>query len=633
MQKLISQVAKSLFSFTVVRIYLLSQLITRAILCCYALSQREIQILDLIEIFLIGTFNDWVSLCYCLPVILLFTTLLHKLLSRYQRVYLTCCFIVYSGTIMLLIFIMVAEITFWDEFSTRFNFIAVDYLIYTNEIIGTVKESLPYVQILLAIGITTLLISVLSRKYLINKIRNTENSYYLRNAIILLLLSLLAFNFYDPNKLSFSTNRYVKELAKNGPYEFCSAFFNNSLDYNSFYPVIDSKDALAIVRANLSSDEQQFLDNISISRKIRSGTKNQKYNVVFIVVESLSGEFMEKFGNKQNITPNLDKLADESIFFANLYAVGTRTVRGLEALTLSAPPTPGSSIIRRPNNHSLFNIGTVFKREGYDINFIFGGYSYFDNLQNYFSGNGYNILDRNHLEAGEISFANIWGVADEDILIKSLELADQSYKEGKPFFSLIMTTSNHRPYTFPEGRIDLPSGGGRNAAVKYTDYAIAHFLNLAKTHPWFDNTIFVITADHCASSAGKTDLPINKYHIPLLIYAPKLLKPQIIDSLASQIDITPTVLGLLDFSYDSKFFGQDVLQSPPNRAFISTYQLLGFMKNDYLVILSPNSLPKSYKLEGSKRTETNNPPANIVEEAISFYQAAYDLYIQGKMVE
>jgi phosphoglycerol transferase MdoB-like AlkP superfamily enzyme len=281
----------------------------------------------------------------------------------------------------------------------------------------------------------------------------------------------------------------------------------------------------------------------------------------------------------------------------------------------------------------LFNIGTVFKREGYDINFIFGGYSYFDNLQNYFSGNGYNILDRNHLGAGEISFANIWGVADEDILIKSLELADQSYKEGKPFFSLIMTTSNHRPYTFPEGRIDLPSGGGRNAAVKYTDYAIAHFLNLAKTHPWFDNTIFVITADHCASSAGKTDLPINKYHIPLLIYAPKLLKPQIIDSLASQIDIAPTVFGILDFSYDSKFFGQDVLQSPPNRAFISTYQLLGFMKNDYLVILSPNSLPKSYKLEGSKRTETNNPPANIVEEAISFYQTAYDLYIQGKMAE
>lgn len=633
MQKLILKTARSFFSFTLVRIYLLSQLITRAILGCYAISQQEIKALDLITIFAIGTFNDLVSLCYFLPVVLLFTILLHKLLSRYQHVYLTCCFIAYASTIMLLTFITLAEITFWDEFGTRFNFIAVDYLIYTNEIIGTVKESLPYVQILLAIGITTLLISILSRKYLINKVSKAKNTYYISHTIILFVLSLLAFNFYDPNKLSFSTNRYAKELAKSGPYEFCSAFFNNSLDYNSFYPAIDSKDALAIVRTNLSSDKQQFLDNISISRTIRSDTKSQKYNVIFIVVESLSGEFMGKFGNKQNITPNLDKLAEESIFFTNLYAVGTRTVRGLEAITLSVPPTPGSSIIRRPNNHPLFNIGTVFKHEGYDINFIFGGYSYFDNLQNYFSGNGYNILDRNHLGAGEISFANIWGVADEDILIKSLELADKSYKGDKPFFSLIMTTSNHRPYTFPEGKVDLPSGGGRNAAVKYTDYAIAHFLKLAKTHPWFDNTIFVITADHCASSAGKTDLPINKYHIPLLIYAPKLLKPQIINSLASQIDIAPTVFGLLNFSYDSKFFGKDVLQSPPNRAFISTYQLLGFMKNDYLVILSPNSLPKSYRLEGNERIETNNPPTGIVEEAISFYQAAYDLYIQGKMVE
>jgi phosphoglycerol transferase MdoB-like AlkP superfamily enzyme len=189
---------------------------------------------------------------------------------------------------------------------------------------------------------------------------------------------------------------------------------------------------------------------------------------------------MGKFGNRQNITPNLDKLADNSIFFTNLYAVGTRTVRGLEAITLSVPPSPGSSIIRRPNNQSLFNISTIFNNQGYDVNFIFGGYSYFDNLQNYFQGHGYNIVDRANLKSNEISFSNIWGVADEDILIKSLEIADQSYESGKPFFSLIMTTSNHRPYTFTEGRIDMPSGSGRDAAVKYTDYAIGKFLELAK---------------------------------------------------------------------------------------------------------------------------------------------------------
>ncbi|MCC8416179.1 MAG: sulfatase-like hydrolase/transferase [Rickettsia endosymbiont of Gnoriste bilineata] len=625
---------KTLFNFPIVRIYLIFQFITRNLLSSYALWQQQITISDLASIFVIGSLNDLVSLCYFLPVILLLIIGFHKLLARYKLLYLSCCFVGYFCIIVLLIFITITEITFWDEFGVRFNFIAVDYLIYTHEIIGTVKESLPYIKILLAIIVITLLIVFFFRKYIINQASTTINSKkYILCTIMLFLLSIVAFNFYNPNKIAFNSNKYAIELAKNGPYEFFSAYFNNSLDYNKFYPVIDKKQALDTVRTSLSKNEELYSDDSTIARYIKANSSNsKKYNIIFITVESLSAEFMGKFGNQQNITPNLDRLADQSIFFTNLYAVGTRTVRGLEAITLSVPPTPGSSIIRRPENQSLFNIGTIFKNEGYVINFINSCYSYIDNLQNYFHGNGYNIVDRGNLKSNEISFSNIWGVADEDILIKSLELADQNYKEGKPFFSLIMTISNHRPYTFPKGRIDLPSGGGRNAAVKYTDYAIGKFLELAKTHPWFENTIFVITADHCASSAGKTDLPINKYHIPLLIYAPNILKPQIVDNLASQIDIVPTILGLLNFSYNSKFFGQDILNMPANRAFISTYQLLGFMKDNHLVILRPQEKAKTYKLAGKDKIEIENIPS-LTEEAISFYQIAYDLYIQGKMRE
>ncbi|WP_341755202.1 LTA synthase family protein [Candidatus Tisiphia endosymbiont of Ptychoptera albimana] len=624
---------KTLFHFPIVRIYLIFHFITRILLSSYALWQQQITISDLVSIFVIGTFNDLISLCYFLPVILLVIIGFYKLLARYKFLYISCSFIAYFCTIALLIFIAIAEIIFWDEFGVRFNFIAVDYLIYTHEIIGTVKESLPYIEILLGIIIITLLIVFFLRKYIINQASTLNGKKHIFCVIMLFLLSLVAFNFYNPNKIAFNSNKYAIELAKNGPYEFFSAYFNNSLDYNKFYPVIDKNQALNIVRSNLSKEQQIYSNATTIERNIRASSFNSnKYNIIFITVESLSGEFMGKFGNQQNITPNLDKLAEQSIFFTNLYAVGTRTVRGLEAITLSVPPTPGSSIIRRPDNQSLFNIATIFKNQGYAVNFLFGGYSYFDNLQNYFHGNGYNIVDQGNLKSNEISFSNIWGVADEDILIKSLELADQNYKEGKAFFSLIMTTSNHRPYTFPEGRIDLPSGGGRSAAVKYTDYAIGKFLELAKTHPWFDNTIFVITADHCASSAGKTDLPVNKYHIPLLIYAPNILKPQIVDNLASQIDIVPTILGLLNFSYNSKFFGQDILNMPANRAFISTYQLLGFMKDNHLVILRPQEQAKTYKLIAEDKIEIENIPS-LVEEAISFYQVAHDLYIQGEMRE
>jgi len=608
---------------TITGLYFLFQSITRIILCFYALRQHEISLIDLPALYSIGIINDLVSICYFLPIILLLSTILSKL----NRIYKILLCSAYFCALIIFSLISLAEIVFWDEFGTRFNFIAVDYLIYTNEIIGTIKESLPYLEILSSIIIFALIISITLRKRIIKNIDTSHNVIY---AIVFFIGSLLAFNFYNSNNFVVSSNKYAIELSKNGPYEFFSAYYNNMLDYHSFYPVIDNDKALEIVRSNYW--QSHLLDNKSIERQIRPRGTEQKYNVILITVESLSSEFMGKFGNTNNITPNLDRLAEESVFFTNLYAVGTRTVRGLEALTLAIPPTPGSSIIRRPNNQSLFNVGSVFRQKGYYINFIFGGYSYFDNLQNYFAGNNYNIVDRSNLKTEEISFANIWGVADEDILIKALQIADQNYENNKPFFSLIMTTSNHRPYTFPAERIDLPSGGGRLAAVKYTDYAIGKFLELAQKKPWFDNTIFIITADHCASSAGKTELPINKYHIPLLIYAPKILKPQKIDNLASQIDIAPTIFGLLNFSYNSKFFGQDILNEPANRAFISTYQLLGFMKDEHLIVLSPKESPRTYKLIGNQHQLTNDH-ANLIEQAVSFYQTAYDLYIQGKMQE
>ena len=634
---------KGLFNLTLVRTYLIIQLITRIILSVYGLLNNQVQLIELPAIFFIGLVNDLIPICYFLPAILGLSVVFYKLSTRSRYLF---SITTYFFAIIILLLNTIAEIIFWDEFGTRFNFIAVDYLIYTHEIIGTLRESLPLPLIITSLLVVTVIIVFTTRHYISRQIINFQISQYLIYSGSLLFLGIIAFNFYD-GRFSLSTNRYAIELARNGYYELFSAFRNNSLDYNKFYATIDDNTALNIVRAGIGQDSQEFLNTHNIDRysnnadyqltsvfKNHNLAKQQKYNVILITVESLSAEFMTAFGNKNNITPYLDELALAGLFFTKIYATGTRTVRGLEAITLSTPPTPGSSIIRRPNNQHLFNISSVFKEQGYAIDFVFGGYSYFDNLENYFIGNNYKITDRSYLKAEEISFSNIWGVADEDTLSKALDVADQNYTLNQPFFSLILTTSNHRPYTFPAGRIDLPSGGGRKAAVKYTDYAIGKFIEAARNHPWFANTIFVIVADHSAASAGKTDLPVEKYHIPLIIYAPEILQPTVINHLASQIDIAPTVLGLAipGYSYKTKFFGQDILQTPPNRAFISTYQLLGFMKDDNLVILAPNSLPNTYQLIANEKHKIENLPA-LVQEAISFYQLAYKLYINGEMQE
>ena len=581
---------------------------TRIILSIYAMHYGQIDLPDVPMIFVVGAINDLISIVYILPLALLLGCVYEKL-SKLSRItlYSVLCFIFISN--------IVGESTFWDEFGTRYNFIAVDYLIYTQEVIGTLCEWLPVGPITTVLAIVSIVCA-----YVLVKYENTQRPSLAMIASSI-IVAVCTFAFYAPDYSRCFTNNYAVELSKNGPYEFFSAFRNNFLSYSKFYKTIDHDEALSTVRSKILQKNQGFINHSDITRDVRSGIKMKKYNIVMIVIESMSAEYMGKFGNANGITPNLDKLADESIFFTNLYATGTRTVRGLEALTLGVPPTPGASIVRQENNQDLFNIGSVLKQNGYNTHFLYGGFSYFDNLENYFGGNGYKVTDRNHLSADEITFANIWGVADEDLLTKTLATVTNA-----PFFALVMTTSNHRPYTFPQGRIDLPSGGGRLAAVKYTDYAIGKFIEDARTKPWFDNTIFVITADHCASSAGKTELPIEKYHIPLMIYAPKILTPRVVSNLSSQIDIAPTILGILGASYKSKFIGNDILHFPADRAFISTYQLLGYFKNNHLVVLSPKDGVKTYD---AHKKITRDP--TLEREAISFYQLTHSLFTTGRM--
>jgi phosphoglycerol transferase MdoB-like AlkP superfamily enzyme len=371
-----------------------------------------------------------------------------------------------------------------------------------------------------------------------------------------------------------------------------------------------------------------------LRREIRDSLPEKKMNVVLISVESLSASFMKAFGNTNNITPQLDSLADKSLFFTNMYAAGTRTVRGLEALTLSIPPLPGESIVKRPGNENMFSIGSIFKSKGYTTQFMYGGYGYFDNMNYFFGNNGYQVIDRTALQPGQIHYANIWGVADEDLFTLAIKTLDSDYQAGKPFFTHIMTVSNHRPYTYPDGRIDIPpSSQTRNGAVKYTDYAIGKFIKEAAAKPWFANTVFVIVADHCASSAGKEELPVAGYHIPLIMYSPANIPPQRVDALTSQIDVPPTILGLLHFNYTTKFYGHDIFKTPAaqRRVFISTYQGLGYLQSDTLIVQTPVKKIKAYKIDPvtSAATEIDLPKA-LSDEAISFYQSAAWLIQQKK---
>jgi phosphoglycerol transferase MdoB-like AlkP superfamily enzyme len=539
--------------------------------------------------------------------------------------------------IFLLLLNAVSEWIFWDEFNSRFNFIAVDYLVYTTEVLGNIRESYPVSVIIVTLVIVALLIQWLGLQ-LIKKLSPAVIGFRTRSAILLAYLAAVCASYIwvSSKGRQFSENNYVNELAANGMYELFAAYRNNELDYKQFYQTLEEKEAFAALQLLIQTPESHFTGNnpLSIEREIRNTGGELHKNVVLISVESLSADFLGSFGNKQHITPFLDSIAKQSVLFTNLYATGTRTVRGLEALSLAIPPTPGQSIVRRPGNEDLFSLGSVFKDKGYDTKFIYGGYGYFDNMGYFFDHNSYRVIDRTALSKKEIDYENIWGVADENLFELAEREIEKSIKNGKPVFAHIMTTSNHRPFTYPEGRIDIPSHTGREGAVKYTDYTIGRFIQQARTRPWFKNTLFVIVADHCASSAGKTDLPVNRYKIPMLIYSPDFIAPSVMPRLMSQIDLAPTVLGLLNFSYHSKFFGYDIYKLQPGRerAFISTYQSLGYLRDDTLITLKPQkvcltSVPDME--DGSSRpTKTNG---ELTLQAISWYQCASTLFRDGSM--
>lgn len=595
-------------------------------------------------IFLVGLFYDLVNGAYfAIPLALYLMAMPHRfLVSRWQRValYPLVFFLCYG-----LLFSGVAEWLFWEEFGVRFNFIAVDYLIYTHEVIGNIRESYPVPLLLSLVGVASGLIFVIIRpriEAVIASVRQQGNSASgfagrLGGGAVFLLVPLLLFLTVDGSLAGASfDNRYEKELAENGIYQLFSAFRNNSLDYATFYKNMDEKQAFTGLRTLLATKNSRYLaDNpTDIERVLTSVAPEKRHNVVLIMVESLSAEYLSAFGNTAGLTPNLDALARDGLLFSRLYATGTRTVRGMEAVTLSVPPTPGQSIVKRPNNANMFSLGFIFRDKGYDTRFFYGGYGYFDNMNAFFGGNGFEVTDRGNLSAAESTFANIWGVCDEDILGRALREFDHSASRKKPFFGYVMTTSNHRPFTYPEGKIDIPSKTGRPGGVKYTDYAIGRFINEARRHPWFANTIFVIVADHCAGSAGRQELPVHSYHIPMIFYGPGIIRPGVNSTLASQVDLGPTLFGLLKWQYRSKFFGKDILAPGfTPRAFIGNYQRLGYLEDGYLAILNERQGIAQYQVVKETMQDAVLVPVSEKKElsakAISFYQGASLLYQRG----
>jgi len=606
------------FSFLVISFFI------RLFLMLVEINEVNFEFIILVKMLIIGLFYDLVTAFYFFIPLAIYLFLVPKRVYN-TKIHRVVLYVITVFTLFIMLFNGVSEYFFWEEFGKRFNFIAVDYLVYTHEVIKNIQESYPLPLILSSILLFSLMIVFYFRDKLFVEMDNSGFLYRLKIIGIFLLISVVSFNLLDSQGLSkISNNIYNNELAKNGIYSLFSAFRHNELKYDEFYKTIPQHDVF---------DNLKRLENFDNNnpKVINFSQKEQRKNIILIMVESLSAEYMGIFGDTKHLTPNLDKLAKQSLFFDNFYATGTRTVRGMEAVNLSVPPTPGRSIVKRPKNDTLDSIGKILKAKNYDTKFIYAGHGYFDNMNDFFSKNGFTIVDRLSFDDDEITFSNVWGVCDENLLDKTISEADKSYKNHKPFFSFVMTTSNHRPYTYPDNKIDIPSHTGRDGAVKYTDFALGEFIKKVQTKPWFKDTIFVILADHNGGSAGKTSLPLFRYKIPLFIYAPNFIKPKVISKLSSQIDTMPTVFALMHLNYKAKFYGNNILDNNyTQRAFVGNYQKLGYVKKNNLYYLTPDKMIHKKHIQKLSLRDVIYQDTNITQQeekdTITYYQSASYIY-------
>ena len=630
--------------------FLLFSFIVRGILYFLSINYMDVSLLNTVKVFGIGLLFDIGALSYLLGIYACYLVLLPKKLvgSKFDRIITKCS---YGFFLFVIIFSFLAEIPFWNEYQRRFNFIAVDYLLYTYEVIENIHQSFPIPFLLMIIALLIFVSILFARKQ--GAYRNTftnQDGFLFKSipaSIIIFILSIFHLHVFNIQAEIFTTVS-ENELAKSGLYSFFAAYKSNELNFNEFYKTMPENENFRIARQGVKAKNDYLLkDSINILRYTTNEGKEKTPNIIFIGLESMSASFLKRYGNTQKLTPTIDSLHKQSIAFTNMYATGTRTIRGLEAISLAIPPTPGRSIVKRKNNENLFTIGEIFNRKGYSRTFVYGGDADFDNMLHYFSSNGFDIVDRkkwhrvnrplptkrSRIENAEVTFENAWAACDGDVFKKLIKIADTQHESKQPFFNFVMTSSNHQPYSFPEGIIDT-NEKTRNNAVKYSDKALHTFFKEAADKPWFKNTVFVVMADHCSYSAGRTEINIKNHHIPCFIYNMNGKAPMEIEKLSSQIDIFPTLFGYLNWSYETNFFGKDIskMEFLDERAFIGNHRKVGLLKGRTLTVLETQKKHASYqwnKKENLLIPSKTDP--KLLQETIGYYQSAFELFTNGEI--
>lgn len=607
-------------------------------------NERITQVADYLLIFPLGLRTDIILMSYLsfLPALLIlfvpdrWSRFLNKFLGFY------CCFF-----LILILFMELSTPQFIDQYDTRPNKIFLEYLIYPKEVFTMLFKA--RLGTVIFINLFVIAIIYIAAKWGHKFFRRQPSSYLLRLAVFPVIGFLLFWGArgslttrrpINASNAVFSNDQMTNSLGLNSTYTLMFAAYSlkNEASIQKMYGKMSEKEAYARVKKYMNIPDSDFTDpDIPFLHEIHPDSiMNRPYNLVIFLQESLGAEYVGCLGGLP-LTPNLDKLSEEGILFSNIYCTGTRSVRGIEAVTAGFLPSPSESIVKLSGSQIGFaTVPAILKKKGYITSFIYGGMANFDNMASFFNGNGIDyIIDESSFNKDNNTYAmkGTWGYSDEDLAVKA-----NDYFKGlgdKPFFSLMFSTSNHEPFEFPDGRIELyeqPKNTVHNA-MKYADFAIGKFFELAKNEDYYKHTIFLVVADHNTRTYGKNLAPIDKFKIPALIIGPDLPQNSKYEKLCSQIDLAPTIVDMLGIETEHPMPGRNLRELPdsvPGRAIMQFYDINAFRVENEIVIIQPQKAPLQFQIKNDTTLVSMPLDTVLSRDALAHVVAAEYLYKNKK---
>ncbi|EXI61785.1 hypothetical protein MHD_04835 [Mannheimia granulomatis] len=528
-----------------------------------------------------------------------------------------------------ILFMEVATPNFIETFDLRPNRLFIEYLVHPKEVFTMLINGH---LVSVVCGILALIASsIIYWKLSGWATQNLRFPNWKMRPLLALLIAAIVFlggrssfahRGINPAMVAFSSDPLVNSLVLNSGYSVLYAVqqLKDEDKSSEQYGKMSVEEMLSIVKQSRNRAESDYIsDEIPTLTENKASYQGKAKNIVIILEESLGAQFVGSLGGK-DLTPNLDKLSKEGWYFTNLYATGTRSVRGIEAVTTGFTPTPARAVVKlTKSQNNFFSIAELLKHQGYHTSFIYGGEKHFDNMASFFYGNGFQqIIDEKDYKNPK--FTATWGVSDEDLFDKANETFNELHQQGKPFFSLVFSSSNHDPFEFPDGKIELyeQPKQTRNNAAKYADYAIGHFFDLAKKSDYWKDTVFLVIADHDSRAVGEHLVPIQHFHIPALLLADHI-EPRTDNRLVSQMDMPTTLLSVAGVSGQYPMIGYDLTQNiDPNRAFMQYDATQAMMKGNDVVVMRPNLPIESFEYDQSTHKLTPKAlPEEFKKEALA----------------